>query len=60
MGNLVIVGLGELQPLFGACELFVGSLWNVFSGSNDGRLLWNGTQGCDFMINLFNSVLLSR
>ena len=23
MGNIVIVGLGELRTLFGACELFV-------------------------------------
>ena len=31
----MIVGLGELQPLVGACEQFVGRLWNVFPGSND-------------------------
>ena len=30
MGNLVVVGLGELLPLFGPCEQFVGGLWNVF------------------------------
>ena len=30
MVNLVVVGLGELQPLFGACEQFVGRLWNIF------------------------------
>ena len=27
MGNIVIVGLGELRTLFGACEQFVGGLW---------------------------------
>ena len=43
MGNIVIVGLGDLRTLFGACEQFVGGLWNIFSGSNDRRLLWNGT-----------------
>ena len=30
MANLVVVGLGELRPLFGAYEQFVGCLWNVF------------------------------
>ena len=30
MGNLAVVGLGELRPLFGAYEQFVGHLWNVF------------------------------
>ena len=30
MGSLRIVGLGELQPLFDACEDFVGRLCNVF------------------------------
>ena len=30
MGNLVVVGLRELQPLFGAYEQYVGQLWNVF------------------------------
>ena len=30
MGNLVVVELGELRPIFGACEQFVGRLWNVF------------------------------
>ena len=30
MGNLVVVGLGELQTLFGTYEQFVGCLWNVF------------------------------
>ena len=30
MGILVTVGLGELQPLFGAREQFIGRLWNAF------------------------------
>ena len=30
MGNLVVVGLGELRLPFGAYEQFVGRLWNVF------------------------------
>ena len=30
MGNLVVVGLAELRPLFGACEQFVGRLCNAF------------------------------
>ena len=30
MGNLVVVGLGELRPLLGGYEQFVGRLWNVF------------------------------
>ena len=30
MGNLVVVGLIVLQPLFGAYEQFISSLWNVF------------------------------
>ena len=30
MGNLVVVGLGELRPLFGPCEQFVGRLWKIF------------------------------
>ena len=30
MGNLVIVGLHDLRPPFGAYEQFVGHLWNVF------------------------------
>ena len=30
MANLVVVGLRELQPPFGAYEQFVGRLWNVF------------------------------
>ena len=44
MGNIVVVGLGELLPLFGACEQFVGPLWNVFKIPNVFRSLWNGTQ----------------
>ena len=43
MGNLVVVGLKELRPHFGAYEQFVGPLWNVFSVSNVRRPLWNGT-----------------
>ena len=43
MGNLVVIGLGELQPLFGAYKQFVGGLWNVFADSDDRRSLWNGT-----------------
>ena len=30
MGNLVVVGLVELRPPFGACEQFVSRLWNNF------------------------------
>ena len=30
MGNLVVVGLGELRPPFGAYEQFVGHSWYVF------------------------------
>ena len=30
MGEVVVVGLHDLQPLFGAFEQFVGCLWNVF------------------------------
>ena len=30
MENIVIVGLRELQTLFGACEQLVGRLWNIF------------------------------
>ena len=30
MGNLVVIGLGELRTLFGAYEQFIGRLWNVF------------------------------
>ena len=30
MGNLVVVGLGELSPLFAAYEQYVGRLWNMF------------------------------
>ena len=30
IGNLVVVGLGELRTLFGTYEQFVGRLWNVF------------------------------
>ena len=45
MGNLVVVGLGELRPLFGGCEQFIGHLCNVFEIPNFRRSLWNGTQG---------------
>ena len=30
MGNLLVIGLHDLRPLFGAYELFVGSLRNFF------------------------------
>ena len=30
MGNLVVVGLVELRPPFGAYKQFVDPLWNVF------------------------------
>ena len=30
MDNIVVVGLHELRPLFGAYEQFVCHLWNVF------------------------------
>ena len=30
MGNLVVVGLGEIRTFFGAYEQFVGRLWNMF------------------------------
>ena len=43
MGNLVVVGLSELRPVFGPYEQFVSHLWNVFSGYSDRRSLWNGT-----------------
>ena len=43
MGNQEVVGLGELQPLFGACEQFIGHLCNVFKIPNVHRSLWNGT-----------------
>ena len=44
MGNLVVVGLGQLRPLFSAYEQFVGRLCNVFKIPNGRRSLWNGTQ----------------
>ena len=43
MGNLVVVELRELRPLFSACEQFVGQLCNVFKIPNVRRSLWNGT-----------------
>ena len=30
MGNLVVIGLVELRPYFGACEQFIGRLSNNF------------------------------
>ena len=39
MGNLVVIGLGELRPLFGACKQFVGCLCNVFNIPNVRRSL---------------------
>ena len=30
MGDLVVVRLHEIRPLFGAYEQFVSRLWNVF------------------------------
>ena len=44
MGNLVAVGLGELQLLFGACEQYVGCICNVFKIPNVRR--WKGRAPC--------------
>ena len=46
IGNLVVVGLHELRPLFDTCEQFM--IWVIygtcFSGSNDHKSLWNSTK----------------
>ena len=44
MGDLVVVGLQELQTVFSTYEQFVGPLCNVFKIYNVRRSLWNGTQ----------------
>ena len=43
MGNIVVVGLGELRPLSGACEQFVGCLCNDFKIPNVRSSLGNDT-----------------